>query len=44
LTEILVRRAAKSPRLRQRMSNLLEERSTPAQLLTLRGIMKLFLD
>ena len=34
LTEILIRRAHKSPRLRQRMSNLLEEKSTPAQLVT----------
>ena len=44
LTDILVRRAAKSPRLKQRMANLLEERSTPAQLITLRGLIKLFLD
>ena len=44
LTDILVRRAAKSPRLRQRMAHLLEERSTPAQLITVRGLIKLFLD
>jgi menaquinone-9 beta-reductase len=44
LTEILIRRAAKSPRLRQRMSNLLEERATPAQLITLRGLYKLFVE
>ncbi|MBL8330076.1 MAG: geranylgeranyl reductase family protein [Rubrivivax sp.] len=44
LTEILIRRAAKSPRLRQRMSNLLEEKSTPAQLVTLRGLYKLIVE
>jgi len=44
LTEILIRRAASSARLRQRMSNVLEERSTPAQLLTLRGLYKLILE
>lgn len=44
LTEILIRRAARSPRLRQRMANLLEERSTPAQLVTLRGLYKLFIE
>jgi geranylgeranyl reductase family protein len=44
LTDILVRRAAKSPRLRQRMAHLLEERATPAQLITVRGLVKLFLD
>ncbi len=44
LTEILIRRAVRSPRLRQRMANLLEERSTPAQLVTLRGLYKLFVE
>jgi flavin-dependent dehydrogenase len=44
LTEILIRRAARSPRLRQRMANLLEEKSTPAQLVTLRGLYKLFVE
>ncbi|MFY8088587.1 MAG: NAD(P)/FAD-dependent oxidoreductase [Rubrivivax sp.] len=44
LTEILIRRAAKSARLRQRMSNLLEEKSTPAQLVTARGLFKLIFD
>jgi menaquinone-9 beta-reductase len=44
LTEILIRRANRSPRLRQRMSNLLEEKSTPAQLVTLRGLFKLFVE
>jgi menaquinone-9 beta-reductase len=44
LTEILIRRAARSPRLRQRMSNLLEERATPAQLMTVRGLYKLFVE
>lgn len=44
LTEILIRRAAKSPRLRQRMANVLEERSTPAQLITLRGLYKLMVE
>jgi geranylgeranyl reductase family protein len=44
LTEILIRRAGRSARLRQRMANLLEERSTPAQLVTLRGLYKLFIE
>lgn len=44
LTEILIRRAAKSARLRQRMANVLEERSTPAQLVTLRGLYKVFVE
>jgi menaquinone-9 beta-reductase len=44
LTEILIRRAATSSRLRQRMSNLLEEKSTPAQLVTLRGLYKLIVE
>ncbi|MGA1327525.1 MAG: NAD(P)/FAD-dependent oxidoreductase [Rubrivivax sp.] len=41
LTELLVRRAAASPAIRRRMSDLLEERATPAQLITLRGMVKL---
>ncbi len=44
LVGLLVNRAIKSARLRQRMSNVLEERSTPAQLLTARGLFKLFLE
>lgn len=44
LTEILIRRAAVSARLRQRMSNLLEEKSTPAQLVTARGLFKLIFE
>jgi flavin-dependent dehydrogenase len=44
LVELLIRRAARSARLRQRMSNVLEERSTPAQLFTLRGLYKLFAE
>jgi geranylgeranyl reductase family protein len=44
LTEILIRRAASSPRLRQRMSNLLEEKSTPAQLVTVRGLLRLMVE
>lgn len=44
LTELLIRRAAKSPRLRQRMSNLLEEKSTPAQLVTLRGLYRVLVE
>lgn len=44
LTDILVRRASRSPRLRQRMAHLLEERSTPAQLITWRGLVRLFLE
>ena len=42
LTELLVRRAAASPGVRRRMADLLEERATPAQLITLRGMFKLF--
>ncbi len=42
LTELLVRRAAASPGVRRRMADLLEERATPAQLITLRGVFKLF--
>ena len=42
LTELLVRRAAASPGIRRRMADLLEERATPAQLVTLRGMVKLF--
>lgn len=44
MTELLIRRAAKSPRLRQRMSNLLEEKSTPAQLVTLRGLYRVLVE
>lgn len=44
LTEILIRRAARSARLRQRMANVLEERSTPAQLVTLRGLYKVLVE
>jgi menaquinone-9 beta-reductase len=44
LIEILIRRAARSERLRQRMSKVLEERSTPAQLFTLRGLYKLMVE
>jgi flavin-dependent dehydrogenase len=41
LTELLIRRAAASPRIRRRMADLLEERAAPSQLLTLRGLYKL---
>ena len=44
LTELLIRRAARSERLRTRMAHLLEERATPAQLVTLRGLVKLFTE
>jgi geranylgeranyl reductase family protein len=44
LTELLIRRAQRSARLRQRMSNLLEEKSTPAQLVTLRGIYRVLVE
>jgi flavin-dependent dehydrogenase len=44
LSELLIRRAARSERLRQRMSNLLEERATPNQLLTFKGLYKLFVE
>ncbi len=41
LTELLVRRAAASPAIRRRMADLLQERATPAQLITWRGMVKL---
>jgi len=44
LGELLIRRARKSARLRNRMAAVLEERATPAQLLTLRGLVKLFVE
>jgi geranylgeranyl reductase family protein len=44
MVELLVCRARRSERLRQRMANLLEERSTPAQLFSLRGLVKLFIE
>ncbi len=44
VTELLIRRAAKSARLRQRMSNVLEEKSTPAQLVTLRGLYRVLVE
>jgi flavin-dependent dehydrogenase len=44
LTELLIRRAARSPRLLQRMARVLEEKSTPDQLLTLRGLYKVFVE
>jgi geranylgeranyl reductase family protein len=44
LGDLLIRRARKSPRLQQRMAAVLEERATPAQLVTLRGLVKLFTE
>ena len=44
LTELLIRRARRSARLRQRMANVLEERATPAQLVTARGLFKLLFE
>lgn len=44
LTELLIRRAARSTRLLKRMSDVLEEKSTPAQLLTLRGLYKVLVE
>ena len=44
LGDLLIRRARKSPRLRNRMAAVLEERATPAQLITLRGLVKLFIE
>ena len=44
LGDLLIRRARKSVRLRNRMAAVLEERATPAQLITLRGLVKLFIE
>lgn len=44
LGDLLIRRARKSSRLRNRMAAVLEERATPAQLITLRGLVKLFIE
>ncbi len=44
LGDLLIRRARKSQRLRNRMAAVLEERATPAQLITLRGLVKLFIE
>ena len=44
LGDLLIRRARKSQRLRNRMAAVLEERATPAQLLSLRGLVKLFIE
>ena len=44
LGDLLIRRARKSQRLRNRMAAVLEERATPAQLITLRGLVKLFTE
>jgi menaquinone-9 beta-reductase len=44
LTELLIRRAQGSAKLRQRMSHVLEEKSTPAQLITWRGLYRLMVE
>lgn len=44
LTELLVRRARHSERLRGRMAEVLEEKSTPDRLLTLRGMFKMLVQ
>lgn len=44
LTQLLIWRASRSPRLQQRMASVLEERATPAQLITARGLYRLFVE
>ena len=44
LADLVVWRARKSPRIRQRMSNMLEEKQNPGSLFTMRGMAKLFLE
>lgn len=44
LADLVIWRAQKSARLRQRMSGLLNETSNPGQLFTLKGLLKLFKD
>ncbi len=44
LIDLLIWRAGKSERLRQRMGRVLEETATPGDLITLRGLVKLFTE
>lgn len=44
LIDLLIWRAGKSARLRQRMAGVLEETSTPGDLITLKGLVKLFTE
>ena len=44
LVDLLIWRAGKSERLRRRMSGVLDETSTPGQLVSLKGLARLFLD
>jgi len=44
LTQLLIWRASRSARLQQRMAAVLEERATPAQLITARGLYRLFVE
>lgn len=44
LIDLLIWRAGKSARLRQRMAGVLEETSTPGDLITVRGLVKLFTE
>lgn len=44
LTQLLIWRASRSPRLQQRMASVLEERATPAHLITARGLYRLFVE
>ncbi|MFM8247033.1 MAG: NAD(P)/FAD-dependent oxidoreductase [Burkholderiaceae bacterium] len=44
LMELLIWRASRSERLQARMAAVLEERANPAQLMTLRGMYRLFAD
>lgn len=42
LADLVIRRARKSEKLRQRISGLLNETSNPGHLLSLRGLLRLF--
>lgn len=44
LIDLLIWRAGRSQRLRQRMAGVLEETSTPGDLITLKGLVKLFTE
>jgi menaquinone-9 beta-reductase len=44
LADLVIRRAAKSPRLLQRMSGVLNETSNPGNLVTARGLLRLFTE
>lgn len=44
LADLLIWRAKKSPRLLQRMSGVLNETSNPGNLVSLKGLSRLFLE